>query len=152
MATNAHMATVAAKVELGIVPSYKDAGVSNKIVKLAVEYRAAADLEKKWKQEKEDLKAEILVEMSKAGLNAKEGESAAIIVNDLKVTAVASHNSNISSEALLASGVPAETIVECTKQTPYEYILVTDTVKAKVARKERKAGVKNIASAKKRRK
>lgn len=149
MATNAHAATVAAKNELGITPSYKDAGVSNKIVKLSRGYLEASAQEKKWKEEKRALSQEMLVELAKAGLNAKEGESAAVMVGELKVTAVASHNSTISREKLIEAQVPVETIVECTVETPYEYVLVTDTAANRVKSRERKAGVKNIAAAKK---
>lgn len=147
MATNAHAATVEAKQELGIVPSYKDAGVHNRIVKIAAAYKEAAAQEKRWKQEKEDLRNEALVELSKAGLNAKQGESVAVMVGTLKVTAIASHNSSISKEKLLEAGVPAETIVEATVETPYEYITVSDVEQAATVKRERKAGVKNIASA-----
>lgn len=148
MATNAHAATVEAKQELGIIPSYKDAGVNNRIVKQATAYKEVQRLQKQYDAERKDLSAEILVELSKAGMNAKPGESIAVMVGTLKVTAIAAHNSSISKEKLLEAGVPAETIVECTVETPYEYILVTDEAAKTMAKKERKAGVKNIASAK----
>jgi hypothetical protein len=148
MATNAHAATVAAKTELGIIPSYKDAGISNKILKLSKDYNEAQALAKKFDAERREIAQEILVELAKAGLNAKEGAPIHVLVNGLKVSAIASHNSTISKEKLLEAQVPAETIVECTVESSYEYVLVTDVAKAQVARKEKKAGVKNIAAAK----
>lgn len=145
MATQ-HAATVAAKQELGITPSYKDAGVNKKIEKLARDYADAQRIEKAAKNDREELKAEILVELAKAGLNAKPGESVSVLVNEFKVNAILGKNSTINAELLLAAGVPADTIVECTSETTYEYVTVTDVPKKQIAAREKKAGVKSIAA------
>jgi hypothetical protein len=49
------------------------------------------------------------------------------VMNDgAKITLVSSSNSHISKDALLLAGVPATVIRDCTKVTPYQYVLVTE--------------------------
>ena len=142
--TNAQAATVAAKEELGIVPSFKDAGISNKIVKRVEDRQRIKTQMDALKQELDDLNGEITVELAKAGATV-------VMVGRYRVNLVASSNSTLNKEKLLEAGVPAETIVECTVTKNYEYVQVTDTEKGKVTRKEKKLGVKSISSKKSKR-
>lgn len=141
MATQSQVHTAAAQKELGIVPDYRTAGVSKKIVAAAMKQVAVNTQIKKLKAELDDLNGEIGVEMAKAGASA-------VMVGVYRVNLIDSSNSTLNKEKLLECGVPAETIVECTVKTAYSYVTVTDTEKAAIGRKEKKAGVKPISKRK----
>lgn len=55
-----------------------------------------------------------------------DSDSKTIISQGCRVTLVLSHSSHLSKEMLLERGVPATTILACTKETAYSFVKVTE--------------------------
>ncbi len=108
-----------AKVDLGVVPDAKEVFGRRYKTWLSLVEELAASNEVKKQAEAESKRLNGLLQDLWADCEAKK-----VMAGDLPVHLVQSHNSTVSKELLLEAGVAATVIRDCTKVTPYSYILI----------------------------
>lgn len=112
--------------ELGVVPESKDV-----FGKRAKSFDALVDAITAAQAEKKQAEMEIKTLQTKLESLFADSDSKTILSAGRRVTLVLSSNSHLDRKALLESGVPADVIVRCTKQTQYTFVKVTAAKEAK---------------------
>lgn len=141
--THKQQAEQAAQVQelTGQVQSFKAAGFGPRFAKLVFERQELKSKIKELEARCEPLTEELQVEMMGSPVKS-------VKVDDYQVTLVDSVRTHLSKEKLLELGVSPSVIEQATVSTPSTSLRVTDTGKAKVGAKERKAKVTSIKTAK----
>lgn len=111
----------AGKVDLGLIPSSRD--VFGKKARyfdaLAEQIAEAQRIKAQAEKDIKTLKDQIEVYFA-------DSDSKTILSGGSRVTLVLSHNSHVSKELLIEAGVPADTILKCTRTTNFSFIKVTE--------------------------
>lgn len=138
---------VAAKEELGVTPSYKDAGLTPRFARLVMQRQEIKASIKDLEERSEHVSDEIMLTMAQHDLKA-------VAVANFKATIITGSprrtiNQERLKEKLLSSGMSGQDVIAfledvTTVSTPAPFLRIDDTEKGKVRGQERRTGVVSI--------
>lgn len=143
--TEQQVAEVKAKEELGVVPSYKDAGLTPKFARMVAERQELKHDIKQLEEKCDRVNDEITLTMGQHDLKA-------VMVGPYKASLITTSRKAINQdrlkERLLAGGMSGQDVValldEVSTVSESTFLRVDDTEKRKVAGKEKRAKVLSI--------
>jgi hypothetical protein len=111
---------IQAREELGIIPTSRDVFGKKAVTfdRLVGDLRSAQTLKAQAEQEIKELQAKLQVYFT-------DSDAKTVLSEQCKVTLVQSSNTRLDKQKLLEAGVPAQTIIDATVSTPYQFVKVT---------------------------